>query len=463
MKMTDTNTKLSIFDPSGCLNLDGLMGLHEKSLAKNDMTAAEGHIAECFLCGEALSGMHEFQSRSDILQGTAAVAAGIKSAASAALIGAGSKFYLWAAAAASVALLVVWASFYYFQNQSGELEKLYTQNFDVYPAPEEPKVNGQKNADEFDSTAIPDVSNFRSEMQNKDSGVEDLASNDLKNSETFSPGDSRKSVSTEDVEKFDANRNESSIGNKKSLPDGESDDESIKAGDDLGAFEIIAQTVAPHQTIQAAPPVAGVYMNAAPATEQISTREYNLQEVQVLESKSVKKASPDQKEKYRDDSPGKLAKTGDISPRSETSPGRVNSEEGGMDLPGGWTYDSDQSMYIDIQSGKQDAMTAYKTKNYPEAARLFETIIRQEPGLADARFYCGLSHLELKNPAAALPHFDFLIKNSNPEFGHRAKWYKSLALISLNRPAEAKELLDEISGEQGEFNGKAADLLEDLD
>lgn len=505
-----------IFDSSGCLNLDGLMGLHEKSLEPAETTAAENHVAECFLCEEALSGMGEFGSASEIIDGVSAVTAGIKTGAAASLVAGGTKLYFWIAAAASVALLAVWGSFFYYQQESEKNEELYTQNFDAYPAPDvqdqkqEPKSEPSRQKDQDASDNAPEIAEFNEGKEDFNGIVSGDAEMRFNSNSVTSKMESENIVAQDPVGMVDdfeadeqyayADEAEEEVdalyaGPEKEKKQLEAAKDKMGTRTDDGSFsqfdvatfgndnkqpvvtdqnrdfltngsspKLSVAPTAPTYNWSAPAPITtdsttiaggAITYNVTPTEDLDDESTFMREEIATGETKSFSK------ELFRSGKNSKSKRNRSMAaPKTKSNQRTVYTFDG---VPGGWTYDSDRSVFVDVETVKQDAMDAYKRKNYSEAVRQFETLLKQEPSLAESRFFCGLSYLELGNPTAAIGHFDFLLRNRDHNYLHQAKWYKSLALIKLNRKKEASAILENVSKENGEFRQKAVELLDDLD
>jgi hypothetical protein len=112
----------------------------------------------------------------------------------------------------------------------------------------------------------------------------------------------------------------------------------------------------------------------------------------------------------------------------------------------------------------EDAMQAYKDKDFAGATEKFGKVLATDPNAVSALFYQGVSYLSLPEPDTkhAIADFDQVLMNEDPSFSEAAKWYKALALIKENNTALARPLLDEMNKGNGVYKAKAGKVLEDI-
>ncbi|MEL6141590.1 MAG: hypothetical protein AAFU67_08225, partial [Bacteroidota bacterium] len=112
-------------------------------------------------------------------------------------------------------------------------------------------------------------------------------------------------------------------------------------------------------------------------------------------------------------------------------------------------------------SNWSDAMLAYQTGNYKEAAQLIEANLVDSVGLIYLKqFYLGnaLLSMDPPQPMLAIEAFDQVLVVDS-DYGGVAKWYRSLALLLNGQTEEATVALDEIV-EKGNYRvSEARELL----
>jgi tetratricopeptide (TPR) repeat protein len=111
-----------------------------------------------------------------------------------------------------------------------------------------------------------------------------------------------------------------------------------------------------------------------------------------------------------------------------------------------------------------EAMAAYRVKDFATAIDKFGKVIAIEPANETALFYCGVSYLSLPHPdvANAILNLDAVLTNPQSSFVEAAIWYKALALIKDNRTEDARNLLIALTSMNGKYKSKAESVLKDL-
>lgn len=99
------------------------------------------------------------------------------------------------------------------------------------------------------------------------------------------------------------------------------------------------------------------------------------------------------------------------------------------------------------------AMEQYSAKNYKEAAKRFNTILKQEPKNALAGFYAGISYLAEGNTKRGLQNLKKTTANNDNVLSPYAKWYMALAYLQEQNLEKANEILTDLSS-KGDKNAK---------
>jgi tetratricopeptide (TPR) repeat protein len=105
------------------------------------------------------------------------------------------------------------------------------------------------------------------------------------------------------------------------------------------------------------------------------------------------------------------------------------------------------------------SMGYFASGEYKKALSRYETILTQYPDDINAHFYGGLSYFNLGQYDKAITYLDDILNDDYHVFDEASMWYKSKALIQLNRIPEAKEILLKIIA-RGGFYSKDAILLQ---
>lgn len=103
------------------------------------------------------------------------------------------------------------------------------------------------------------------------------------------------------------------------------------------------------------------------------------------------------------------------------------------------------------------AYMSYSQKDYSEALVNFKYAIVDNPNDKLPGFYLGICLLITNKPRESIREFNEIIADSeNDSLVNAAKWYKSLALLNLERIDQVKRILSELESDE------SARLLNDL-
>jgi len=110
----------------------------------------------------------------------------------------------------------------------------------------------------------------------------------------------------------------------------------------------------------------------------------------------------------------------------------------------------------------QKAISAYKSDDFVKSSVLLEDIVIQKQAKEEHFYYLGLSYL-YQNPSKANKALANLDKVKGKYYGEAATWYKSLALIKLDKIGEAKKLLQGlVKSSDAQRKSNAQELLNSL-
>jgi hypothetical protein len=107
----------------------------------------------------------------------------------------------------------------------------------------------------------------------------------------------------------------------------------------------------------------------------------------------------------------------------------------------------------------QDALSALRTSNYPEALQQFEILLELNREDENAVFYSGLCCFFNKKYAAAIDFFVKTESNSNKVFLEEARFYRAMALQYSGNESAARLLFIEIANEKKFYSVRAAEFL----
>lgn len=105
------------------------------------------------------------------------------------------------------------------------------------------------------------------------------------------------------------------------------------------------------------------------------------------------------------------------------------------------------------------AMSLYNNKQYNDALKMLNTL-ENEPDNPQVLFFKGICSLETGDPRSAIKHFNVIIADMNPSYYDEAIYYKSIALLRLNKKKAALEQLNNLASMFSPYSQKAKDLID---
>jgi tetratricopeptide (TPR) repeat protein len=93
-----------------------------------------------------------------------------------------------------------------------------------------------------------------------------------------------------------------------------------------------------------------------------------------------------------------------------------------------------------------EGLQAYKTKNFEAAASQIQAYLQEQPNDLIARFYLGMTYMELKQFDQAQQTFEPVIE-ARSTYYEEASWYNALSLLKQNEKTKAEEQLQLITQE----------------
>ena len=108
------------------------------------------------------------------------------------------------------------------------------------------------------------------------------------------------------------------------------------------------------------------------------------------------------------------------------------------------------------------AFNYYENGNYTKALEVFmqmQDVFHENTAVV---FYTGLTQLALSNPGEAIENLNILTKSKDERFERPALWYSSLAWISLENSAKAREVLNKLKTGDDKYSKNAKSLLKKI-
>lgn len=117
---------------------------------------------------------------------------------------------------------------------------------------------------------------------------------------------------------------------------------------------------------------------------------------------------------------------------------------------------------IPYMSYLNKTMEYFSKSNFKQALTRFLIIIEQYPADANALFYGGLSYFNLGQYEEAINFFNKVLASDLYIFQEESLWYKTKALLKLNKKAEANLILDELIMRDGFYVQDAIQLKKQI-
>ena len=110
----------------------------------------------------------------------------------------------------------------------------------------------------------------------------------------------------------------------------------------------------------------------------------------------------------------------------------------------------------------QSAMALYRKQDYAGAASALRTVTNSAPGFDAAKFYLGVSLLMSGERIAGIEELRALTESEDQPFLERARFYLAKGLIAEHDVHRARQQLESLIQQHGDFEKQAAALLDQI-
>ena len=120
---------------------------------------------------------------------------------------------------------------------------------------------------------------------------------------------------------------------------------------------------------------------------------------------------------------------------------------------------------LDNEAAQQQlnqAAQSYEAEEFELALPVFESLLEQSPENMALQFYKAYCELELEQYQLAEQSFVVILENGDSAYVQPAEWYLVKVYLAKEEIAKAKNLLQKIVKERGDFSQPANQLLERL-
>jgi hypothetical protein len=117
-----------------------------------------------------------------------------------------------------------------------------------------------------------------------------------------------------------------------------------------------------------------------------------------------------------------------------------------------------QNSSADIET----AMKNFNDGNYDVSSDQFSTVLKNDPGNADALYFGGISDYITNKNAKGEKNFDKLLKSGN-RYSEGSKWYKANILLQKGKKEDAKKLLNDLSNTNSSYRERAIKKMAEME
>lgn len=111
------------------------------------------------------------------------------------------------------------------------------------------------------------------------------------------------------------------------------------------------------------------------------------------------------------------------------------------------------------------AFERYNNGDFENAVPLFRQLIKEQKNPEDKTLFqllLGNCLLNINQPNEAIENFDMIIRLGDTVFVQHAQWYKSLALLQMEKKDELQKILEQMKNDDSIYAQRAAGLLNDV-
>lgn len=128
-------------------------------------------------------------------------------------------------------------------------------------------------------------------------------------------------------------------------------------------------------------------------------------------------------------------------------------------------YNTEKVLNVSRSADNQllDALIKYQQKEFSEAARLFEAILREDEKNIVIRFYSGIAYIETQYYNDAIVAFKKILEGEDNLYTEHASWFLGLTYLRINETEKAISAFDNILRDPGNYyHAQAEDIFTKL-
>jgi FimV-like protein len=114
------------------------------------------------------------------------------------------------------------------------------------------------------------------------------------------------------------------------------------------------------------------------------------------------------------------------------------------------------------QRALNEGMDYYNDGDYPKAGERFDDALEADPGQSQALYYKGMSFYYEKNYEEAIKTFNTLLREKNSAYYQAAQWQLAVVYIESGNNKQARKTLNEIIDGNGSYRSPAEEAIKNL-
>lgn len=124
-------------------------------------------------------------------------------------------------------------------------------------------------------------------------------------------------------------------------------------------------------------------------------------------------------------------------------------------------YSTEKVLTVSRSADNQliEALFKYQQKEFSDAARLFEAILREDETNIVIRFYSGIAYIETQYYNEAITAFKKIIEGEDNLYSEHAGWFLGLTYLRINETDKAIQVFEDIKNDANNYYQQQADEL----
>ncbi len=116
---------------------------------------------------------------------------------------------------------------------------------------------------------------------------------------------------------------------------------------------------------------------------------------------------------------------------------------------------NEKNFVIDKNPDAIEGLKQYNSKNYAKTISLLNNVVAKEPNNFEAKYYLGMSYMQLNKNIEAITQFDAILLTNDQEWFDDARYQKALAHLNIEDKLTAETIFQQIIAENGKYKTEA--------